>query len=99
MIRKGECQPEVCGAACCKVLVVLDYKVEEEQKDWLELLSARGVAVADRNDWQVLTIPSVCPLLSGISCAVHKNKPKACVDYPESPSQLLEKCTYWFEDD
>ncbi len=96
-IRSGRCQPDVCGAACCKRLGIPSPKQDDH---WDEYLDVRGIPRRDIvPELQVLTVEHRCPQLTTIDrCRVEPHKPKVCRDFPTHPSQLVDlpDCTYSF---
>ncbi len=96
-IRGGRCQPDVCGAACCKLLGIPN---PEQDGDWDEFLDVRGIPRRDNTGaLQLLSVEHRCPqLTSRDRCKVEPHKPKVCRDFPVHTSQLVDlpDCTYSF---
>lgn len=102
--REGRCQPEVCGSACCR-FVVLDVNPAHEQTDTASWLSFHGIALAPISGRTLARIPLECAALSGEGrCAVYgtNDRPTLCGDFPRGPGDLIGldgRCTYTFTED
>lgn len=103
-VRHGECQPDECGAACCREVGIWEYIGGPADTHFgADYLAARCLEVLpiDEN-WRQVVIPHRCPRLTFTNrCEIHELKPALCREFPAHPTQLegLEGCTYWFTEE
>lgn len=99
--RVGSCQPEKCGAACCRALVLAASSRDDALL--LSLSGFRKVAATDPagNVREFHVGPRQCKMLSEGKCRAYKERPMACARYPSPDSAWLavkDVCTYGFEE-
>ena len=101
--RIGRCQPNKCGAFCCRVgaLMLLNTKPQKKSKGY-KLYDLFGWMSEKIGNEEILYPNQVCSKLRGNKCSIHKNKSKGCKDFPSSRKdewyKLTRKhgCTYRF---
>ena len=95
--RSGTCKPDVCGAVCCKSLIIPVDKswCDPDTQRWLE---HHGIEVErGKGRYAQLHIPIACQMLDENNrCRIYRERPKACREYPFRPSND-PGCTYTFE--
>lgn len=97
-VRSGTCQPEGCGSACCRFLMMFPGMGEAERAFY----EARGLPIIEFPTGDLgLKIEHRCQHLTDAgACAVYgtPQRPAVCDAYPTHPYDLVavEGCSYTF---
>jgi hypothetical protein len=91
--RRGRCNQKACRAACCRALNLLSgsFNNDNATKPSEENIAFTNARCSQINE-----------LSDSFDCAIYKNRPSVCKDFPASPWDLIYRrvkrvCSYWFE--
>jgi len=94
--RVGSCKPDLCGAACCRIV---SGGGREHTRYMAAVLGVRTVHYLKRAKTWWFEKP--CAQLKGLLCGIQKVKPAVCYQFPSTPSDghyqvVRNVCSYRF---
>jgi Fe-S-cluster containining protein len=102
--RTGSCQPEQCGAACCRFFwleVNPVYLANADAAAWVRL---HGIELVEHAGRTLARLPLACTALDAQGrCSIYgqPERPAMCDAFPVTPASLLgveAVCTYTFRE-
>ncbi len=97
--RTGTCQPDKCGAVCCKIGLSVKFNNDPAFEEYARLYGYE-IKIVDGEKYALTNM--VCKKLCNDKCSIQKTKPRMCTIFPESPDdsafKIVKKlgCTYDF---
>lgn len=107
MVREGTCQPEGCGSACCRFLLLEVNPAYLWQSDVAKWVRLHGIELGVKDDRVYAKIPLQCTALDVEpgptmgDCMLHgtPERPQMCEDFPQAPEDLAglaDVCSFSF---
>jgi len=99
--RTGRCQPEKCGAFCCRQGAWMLTVRDKDSKKFFELHGVRSIGKINNDD--VMSPCTNCSALKGLKCGIYNHRPKICKDFPVAREQgyyqiaVQHGCTFRFK--
>lgn len=98
--RIGRCQPEKCGAFCCRIhpfIALLSDKEYKKNKQYYQGMGLIQIGnIKQRNpsgdrrkfhDNKYYTTLTPCKNLKNLRCSIHKKRDAVCREFPAHPDQ------------
>ena len=86
---RGQCQPERCGAWCCRNLL---FKLKVQNLDDIEYFRLHGCSVVERGDELFVLVPKDCENLdkSSLTCMLYEGRPRVCEKYAKKDADIFK---------